>query len=121
MLKSPSDDAHSPRGKLTIVCVDWRPRCQNTLRGFAVIEIVELQLQISDVAVHAKGDRTWAALPSRAWIRDGALVLDDSGKPQYSPIFTFTRNAVRDAFSCAVIAAVVRFDSHALKLEEGVA
>jgi hypothetical protein len=114
-------DASGSRRKLRIVCVDWKPLNRNTLRGFATVEIVEFQLQISDVAVHAKGDRTWAALPSRAWIRDGALVLDDSGKPQYSPIFTFTRNAVRDAFSCAVIAAVVRFDPHALKLEEGVA
>jgi hypothetical protein len=115
MLRS---DAHSPRGKLGLVCVDWRPLARNTLRGFATIEIVEFQLQISDVAVHQRGASTWAALPSRPWIRDGALVLDDNGKPQYSPIFTFTRNAVRDAFSAAVITAVVRFAPHALDLEE---
>jgi hypothetical protein len=105
-------------GKFTVTCVDWRPWARNTLRGFAIVEIVEFQLQISDVAVHQKGASTWAALPSRAWIRDGVLVLDDNGKPQYSPIFTFNRRAVADAFSRAVVDAVLKRFPNALALEE---
>jgi hypothetical protein len=106
------------RGKLTIICLSWRPLRKNTLVGFAGIEIRELGLKVHDLALHQKGDRTWAALPSRPWIRDGAVVTDDAGKVQYSSIFEFTRSAVRDAFSAAVIRAVCERFPDALALEK---
>jgi hypothetical protein len=114
----PRSDAPSPHGKLSIVCVDWRPLRKNTLLGFARIHIGELDLTIHDVAVHEKADRRWAALPARPRIRDGAVVTDDDGKVQYSPILEFSRREVRDAFSQRVVDAVTRFDQYALQMEE---
>jgi hypothetical protein len=115
MLRS---DAPSPRGKLNIRCVDWRPLHKNTLCGFASIRIAELDLVVHDVAVHAKGDRLWAQLPARPWIKDGAVVTGDDGKVQYSPILEFSRPEVREAFSRAVIRAVSERFPNALALEE---
>jgi hypothetical protein len=92
--------------KLTLICSDWRPLKKNTLLGFARIHVAALDLTIHDVAVHEKADRRWAALPARPWIKDGALVADEAGKVQYSPLLEFGRREVRDAFSDAVVRAV---------------
>ena len=108
-------------GKLSVVCADWRPLRRNTLCGFARVRIAELDLTIHDVAVHQKGDRLWAQLPSKPWIRDGQLVTGDDGKVQYSPIIEFDRRDVRDAFSQRVVAAVIAFAPDALDLAEGAA
>ena len=70
MLKSPSNDAASLRGKLSVRCTAWRAWRKNTLLGFASIQIAELDLTIYDVAVHAKNDRAWAQLPGRPWVED---------------------------------------------------
>jgi hypothetical protein len=105
-------------GKLSVVCADWRPLHRNTLRGFARIRIAELDLTIHDVAVHQKGERTWAQLPSKPWIRDGQLITGDDGKIQYSPILEFDRREVREAFSQRVVAAVIDFAPRALDLAE---
>jgi hypothetical protein len=112
MLKDPNRPS-----KLTIVCDAWKPLRKHSLLGFAGIHIAELDLKIHDVAIHQKGDRIWAALPARPWIKDGSVVVGDDGKFQYSPILEFGRREVRDAFSRAVVDAVVRFDPHALQLE----
>ncbi len=104
--------------KLTLTCSDWRALQKNTLLGFARISIVELGLTIHDVAVHQKGDRMWAALPARPWIKDGAVVTDDAGKVQYSPLLEFGRREVRDAFSNAVIHAVLESFPDALPIAE---
>jgi hypothetical protein len=104
--------------KLTVTCDDWRPLRRNTLCGFACIHIAALDLSIHDVAIHQKGDRSWAQLPSKPWIKDGAVVTDDAGKVQYSPILEFSRREVRDAFSSAVVLAVLERFPDALALEE---
>jgi hypothetical protein len=104
-------------GKLTVVCVDWRPLHKASLRGFARIHIVELALIINDVAIHESHGKLWAAPPTKPWIKDGALILGDNGRPQYSPILEFQRAEVRSAFSQRVIEAVNRFDPKALAME----
>ena len=104
--------------KLTITCESWKPLQRNTLRGFATVVIGELELRLTDVAVHAKGDRRWAQLPARPWVRNGVLVTGDDGKIQYSPILEFARREVADAFSRAVIDAILRVDPHALEMED---
>ena len=58
--------------KLTVTCADWRPLRRNTLRGFARVRVVELDLTIHDVAIHEKNGRTWAAT---------ALEAMDPGRP----------------------------------------
>jgi hypothetical protein len=103
--------------KLTISCDAWRPMRKNTLVGFASIHIVELELKVHDVAIHQKGASAWAALPARPWIKNGALVTGEDGKAQYSIILEFGRREVRDAFSAAVIRAVIERFPNALELE----
>ena len=94
--------------KLTVTCGSFHPLVRNTLRGFAEISIAELRLTIRDVAIHEKGEARWAQLPAKPQVRAGALVKDPaSGKIQYSPVMEFNGRAVRDAFSAAVVSAVL--------------
>jgi hypothetical protein len=107
-------------GKLTVRCLAWRPLCRNTLRGFATVKIEELRLAFHEVAIHQKNDRAWAQLPSQPWIKDGTLVRGDDGKVRYQPLHEFDNAAIRNAFSDAVVRAVLEFDSRALDCREGV-
>jgi hypothetical protein len=59
----------------------------------------------------------WAQLPARPWIKDGAVVLDDRGKIQYSPILAFDTREVADAFSRAVIKSLLEIEPDALNTE----
>jgi hypothetical protein len=110
-----------PAAKLTIVCEGFRPLVRNTLRGFAEITIAELRLTIRDVAVHQKGEARWAAPPARPQLdKNGVAIRDrETGKIAYSNIFEFTDRATRDAFSRAVVHAVLERQPEAF--EEGIA
>jgi hypothetical protein len=107
--------------KLSIVCLDFKPLCRNTLRGFAVVKVEQMRLVMREVAIHSKGDRAWAQLPSRPWVKDGRVVTNDDGKIQYSALLEFDSGEVRTAFSDAVIRALLRFDPHALECRESAA
>jgi hypothetical protein len=96
--------------KLSIQVTGFKRFEKGTLVGFCEIIIRELRLKVHEVAVHEKGDARWAAMPARPWIRDGALVLGDNGKAQYSPLFEFETREVRDAFSAAVWRALLAFE-----------
>jgi hypothetical protein len=99
-----------PAGKLTVTCESFRPFVRNTLRGFAEITIAEMRLTIRDVAIHEKGEARWAQLPAKPQIKDGALVKDPtSGKIQYVNVMEFDGREVRDAFSRAVVQALLEF------------
>jgi hypothetical protein len=104
--------------KLTITCRGFYPLHRNTLRGFCEIRIEELRLVIRDIAIHEKGSARWAQLPSRLQIRDGELVHDADGKIQYVHLMNFDSRAVSDAFSAAVIRAVLEFAPTAFEKEE---
>jgi hypothetical protein len=93
--------------KLSVTCHDFTSYRRNTLFGFATIKISELQLEIRDIAIHQKGESRWAQLPAKPQVKDGALVKNGDGKIQYWPIMDFTSRAVRDAFSHAVIDALL--------------
>jgi hypothetical protein len=95
--------------KFSVSCRAFRPLHRNTLRGFCEVHIDELKLSIRDVAVHAKGEARWAQLPARPQVRDGELVKDDRGKVEYVHLMHFDSRAVRDAFSAAVVRAVLEF------------
>jgi hypothetical protein len=104
-------------GKLTVTCESFHPLVRNTLRGFAEISIAEMRLTIRDIAIHEKGEARWAQLPAKAQIKDGTLVKDASRKIQYFAIMDFDSRDVRDAFSRAVVQAVLErqpeaFDEH---------
>jgi hypothetical protein len=95
--------------KLTVTCLSFKPLRRGTLRGFADIRIAELRLDIKDIAIHQKGESRWAALPARPMLdKNGAVIRDrQTGKIQYANIFEFDSRDVRDAFSHAVVAAVL--------------
>jgi len=50
----------------------------------------------------------------RPWVKDGSVVSGDDGKPKYFPVLEFDSVPVRDAFSVAVVRALLEFDPHAL-------
>jgi len=106
--------------KLTVTCRGFYPLHRNTLRGFCEIRINELRLVIRDIAIHEKGEDRWAQLPARAQIRDGELVHDADGKIQYFHLMNFETRAVADAFSAAVIRALLEFAPAAFEKEETV-
>jgi hypothetical protein len=104
--------------KLTITCSEFRALRRNTLCGFAVIEIAEMKLTIRDVAVHEKNESRWAQLPAKPQVKDGALVKDPAtGKVAYTPVMDFTSREVRDAFSAAVVRAVLARAPDAFPME----
>ena len=110
--------------KLTITCTEFEPFTRNTLRGFATIVIAELKLEIREVSVHEheRGAR-WAHPPSRAVIdKDGIARRDtESGRIKYVNMFEFTDKATREAFSRAVIDALLRAFPNAFATGEEVA
>lgn len=103
--------------KLSITVRDFKPLHRNTLRGFAVIRIPEMCLTIRDVAIHVMGDSRWAQLPAKPMIdKDGTAIRDRaSGKISYCTILEFDSRAVREAFSHAVIAALLDVFPNALR------
>jgi hypothetical protein len=103
---------------LTIECQEFKPFAKNTLRGFATIKIAEMRLRIKDVAVHVKNDSQWAAVPAKPQIKNGAVVTKD-GKAQYTPIIEFESRDVGNAFSRAVVDAVLKVNPHALEASNG--
>jgi hypothetical protein len=94
--------------KHTIICADFKPYRKNTLIGFATIRIAEMKLTVHDVAIHEKGSSRWAQFPAKPQIdRNGVAIKDRAGKIQYVAILELDDRKTRDAFSHAVIAAVL--------------
>jgi hypothetical protein len=93
--------------KLTIKCTGFRQFRRNTLFGFAEIVIEEIGLRLKDIAIHEKADSRWAQLPAKPQMKDGALVKNSDGKLEYFSIAEFTSRDIRDAFSTAVIRALL--------------
>jgi hypothetical protein len=97
--------------KFTIECIEFTPFVRNTLRGFATIRLPELKLVIHDIAVHEhpNGSR-WASLPAKPLIdKIGVAKRNPAGKVEYAQLFEFGGRETRDAFSAAVVRAVLAF------------
>ena len=99
--------------KFTITCREFKLVVRNTLRGFADIRIAELHLDVKDIALHKKNDSRWAQLPAKPQVKDGVLVKGDDSKVQYLHLMHFDSRAVADAFSDAVVKAVLELDPQA--------
>jgi hypothetical protein len=105
---SPKTPATQARSKLTVRAVEFKPLVKNTLRGFASAHIAEMRITFNDIPVHAKNGRRWAQLPAKAFVKDGELVKNaTTGKINYLPMFVWDSHAVADAFSNAVVRAVL--------------
>jgi hypothetical protein len=102
---------------MNITCKSFRPFHRNTLRGFAEIEILDINLRVRDVALHEKNASRWAQLPAKPQInKDGIVVKDAGGKAQYVHILEFDSRDRRDEFNAAVIAAVIEHDPAAFDI-----
>jgi hypothetical protein len=93
--------------KHAIVCTAWRAYRRNTLYGFADIKIAALRLTIRDITVHQQSGSRWAQLPAKPQLRNGQLHRDEAGKLVYATLLEFDSREVRDAFSRAVVEALL--------------
>src|SRR5271157_1920338 len=97
-----------------VVCEDFKPRVQNTLRGFARISF-RSGLVMAEIALHVSHGRPWASPPSRQMLdRNGVAMRDENGKYRWQPLITFASKAHRDAWSDQVVAAVLQAYPNAL-------
>jgi hypothetical protein len=86
--------------------LDWRRWQKASLRGFAKVQFTS-GLIFPEIGVYVAGARAWASPPSRVWVKDGAVVINEiTGKPQYSPVVEFSTHGVRSSWSRQVLAAV---------------
>jgi hypothetical protein len=113
--------APQAKSKLTIECTGFHSIGRGSLRGFATVVVKELRLQIHDVAIHERDGGRWAQLPGKPQLRDGELVRDGQGKPQYLRVLEFTDSATGRAFSKRVIEALEAFEPDAFGDEEAAA
>jgi hypothetical protein len=97
-------------------CTKFTKLRRNSLMGFANVAIVDWGMTLRDVAIHSRDGSRWAAPAARPQIgKDGTVIKDaTTGKVAYVPIVEFTSRSARDAFSAAVIAAVLAHDPTAL-------
>ena len=105
--------------KFTVKVTDFRAFRRNTLRGFATVHVDELQLTLHDIAIHQhdSGAR-WLGLPAKPVVdASGNIKRTTDGKIEYVRLFTFDARAVSDAFSAAVIAALLDHDAKAFDRE----
>jgi hypothetical protein len=85
--------------------LDFKPLRKGTLRGFARVRIVPIELDIADVVIGQGGrdGRVWALLPSKPMVdRNGAVMRDAEGRVRYAPILGWASEARQQAFSCRV-------------------
>ena len=102
--------------KFAISCTAFQPHRRNTLHGFATIHLSALRLTIKDVAIHQHvNGATWAQLPSKPQIDSSGVVhRNAAGKIQYNAIMEFGDAGTRNAFSQAVVRAVLEHRPDAL-------
>jgi hypothetical protein len=82
----------------------WKPRLQNSLRGFADVKFPN-GLTVHEVVVHTSNGRSWVNLPAKPMLgRDGQAMRDPTtAKLKYSPILEWADRATADRFSAAVV------------------
>jgi hypothetical protein len=104
--------------KFTITCQDFKPFRRNTLCGFATIRIAELHMVFKELPIHQKGEKRWASLPARPQVnKDGVANRDAAGKIIYTSLIDIPDQAARDAFSRAVVNAVLEIAPSAFEAE----
>jgi hypothetical protein len=96
--------------KFTVKVSEFCPFRRNTLRGFATVHVDELQLTLHDIR--------WVGLPAKPIVdASGNVKRTTDGKIEYVRLFTFDARAVSDAFSAAVIAALLDYAQKAFDRE----
>jgi hypothetical protein len=92
----------------------WPPR-RGSLLGFASVQFAS-GLVIHEVTVHRAGSKTWCGPPSRPWVRDGVVVVDEiTCRPKYQPVIEFATHGVRAAWSRQILEALATQHPDALR------
>src|SRR5262249_54831897 len=105
--------------KLTLTCKSFTPIGKNSLVGKADIYFEQLRMTARGVLILSSNGKQWASLPSPAMLnKDGIALRDERGKIKYADCFDFDSRAVREAFSTAVVRAVLEFAPAAWEKEE---
>jgi hypothetical protein len=103
---TPVGESSTPARTLPVVLLEWKPVRRNTLVGFARVRLGR-SLIISDITVHVRYGRRWAAMPARPQIdRDGTVLRDDGGKIKYAKILEWSDRDTAGSFSETVCSAV---------------
>ena len=103
----------------SVINEDWKSVGCNTLLGFCRVRFPSGMI-LSDVAVHSKNGRLWAAPASKPRLgRDGLQMRDADGDALWTPIISFETKAVEDRFSAQVIEALGRVFPNALQAPGG--
>ncbi len=102
--------------KTALRCVSFKPIHRGSLRGFASITLDDLMMTIHGIGIHVHDNgSSWASPPAQPLVEGGALLKSGDGKLTYSPpLIEFRDRGVRNAWSQAVIRAVLEFDGRAL-------
>jgi hypothetical protein len=101
-----SADAAGSTQHLPVTLLDFKLIRRNTLVGFARVRLGR-SLIISDITVHIRYGRRWAAMPAKPQIsRDGTVLRDDGGKIKYAKVLEWSDRDTADVFSDAVVAAI---------------
>lgn len=106
--------------KLTITVSNYTPLVKRSLVGKCDVHIRELRMTARGVLILSTNGRQWASLPSPAMLdNDGHALRDGNGEVNYAATFTFDSKEVRDAFSAAVINALLEVCPDAFDHVEG--
>lgn len=106
--------------EFTIACLEFKPFRRKTLCGFATVRIAELHMVFKELPIHQKGEKRWASLPARPQLnKEGMANRDAAGKIVYAALIDITDQVARDAFSAAVVRAVLEMAPSAFQMEPG--
>ena len=73
--------------------------------GFRMVQFSP-SLVLSEIGIHRRGGKAWAAPPSRRWVCDGVVVRDDDGKPRWQPIVSFMNHGTIASWSRQILAVM---------------
>jgi hypothetical protein len=82
-----------------IRCLNFRVCAQNTLRGFADLELTHNGIVLRDCPFHEKNGNMWVAFPARPY--QGA-----DGVKRWQPVIEFAPGAKREEFQRLAIEAI---------------
>jgi DNA-binding cell septation regulator SpoVG len=90
----------TPEPATSFVIRNWVPRSQNTLCGFATIELPS-GLVINGISLHEKNGSRWVSMPAREYIKDSERT--------WSPVIEFTDRDVRESFQALALEAIDQY------------
>jgi hypothetical protein len=91
---------------MPVIVTEFKPINAGAMRGFVDVHLPSGMI-LHRCSVFAKGDKVWAAPPSKQMIgRDGTVQRTADGKTRYEPTVSFADRATQEKWSAAVIEAL---------------